>query len=84
LTGGDAVVFMGVSTTALTDGGNEKPTIDGEQKVPAAGQLFFYGAEEFIYGNDSKWHALGNLESLGALAYKNNASASYKPVGTVS
>lgn len=54
LTGGDAVVFMGVSSTALTDGGNQQPTISGTQKTPAAGQLYFYGSQEFIYGADSK------------------------------
>jgi len=43
LTGGSAVVFVGVSTTPLTDGGNEKPTIDGSQVTATTGQLFFYG-----------------------------------------
>lgn len=84
LTGGDAVVFIGVSTTALTDGGNEIPTVSGVTKTPAAGQLFFYGTQEFIYGTDSKWHALGSLDSLGDLAYKNNASGNYTPAGTIS
>ena len=84
LTGGDAVVFMGVSTTALTDGGNETPTVGGETKTPAAGQLFFYGTQEFIYGPDNKWHGLGSLDSLGDLAYQNSASGTYTPAGTVS
>ena len=84
LTGGDAVVFIGVSSVELTDGGNQTPRVGGEDKVPAAGQLFFYGTQEFIYGPDSKWHALGSLETLGALAYKDNASDIYTPAGTVS
>lgn len=84
LTGGDAVVFIGVSTTALTDGGNETPTVGGETKTPATGQLFFYGTQEFIYGADNKWHALGSLDALGDLAYKNSASDTYTPAGTVS
>lgn len=84
IVGGDAVVFVGVSSTPLTDGGSQSPTVDGQTLVPAAGQLFFYGTEEFIWGPDSKWHALGSLDSLGALAYKDSASASYKPKGTVS
>lgn len=84
IVGGDAVVFVGVSTTAMTDGGIEKPTVDGSQVNPHSGNLFFYGTEEFIWGKDDKWHALGSLESLGALAYKNSASTSYKPAGTVS
>lgn len=74
LTGGDAVVFVGVSTTELTDGGNETPTVGGNTKTPATGQLFFYGTEEFIYGADSKWHALGSLDTLGVLAYKDDGS----------
>ena len=84
LTGGDAVVFIGVSSVKLTDGGNETPKVGGVDKTPVTGQLFFYGTQEFIYGADSKWHALGSLDSLGALAYKDNASGSYKPAGTVS
>ena len=84
LTGGDAVVFVGVSSTALTDGGTQTPTVDGDEVTPAAGQLFFYGTEEFIWGTDSKWHALGSLDSLGDLAYKDAASGSYTPAGTVS
>lgn len=84
IVGGNAVVFVGVSSTALTDGGTQKPTIEGAQVTPKIGQLFFYGTQEFIWGKDDKWHALGSLQSLGALAYKNSASASYKPAGTVS
>ena len=84
LVGGDAVVFVGVSTTALTDGGSETPTVGGVQKTPATGQLFFYGTNEFIWGSDSKWHALGSLDTLGDLAYKDSASATYTPAGTVS
>ena len=83
LTGGSAVVFVGVSTTPLTDGGTQKPTIDGNQLTPTTGQLFFYGTQEFIYGTDGKWHALGSLDSLGALAYKDSASTTYTPAGTV-
>ena len=84
LTGGDAVIFIGVSTTELTDGGNETPTVGGESKTPAPGQLFFYGTQQFIYGTDSKWHALGSLETLGDLAYKDTASVTYTPAGIVS
>lgn len=84
IVGGDAVVFVGVSSTALTDGGVQKPTIDGDTVDPAAGQLFFYGTEELIWGKDNKWHALGSLDSLGDLAYKNSATGNFTPSGTVS
>lgn len=84
ITGGDAIIFCGVSSTALTDGGTEKPTVNGVQKNPETGNLFFYGTQEFIWGEDSKWHEVGSLESLGSLAYKNNASATYTPAGSIS
>ena len=54
ITGGDAVVFIGVSSTAITDGGSQTPTISGWSGVLAAGNLVFYGAQEYIYGNDEK------------------------------
>lgn len=84
LTGGDAVVFVGVSSTALTNGGTEKPTVDSEEKTPSTGQIFFYGTSEFIWGSDSKWHELGSTSTLGSLAYKNSASGKVTPTGTVS
>ena len=84
LVGGDAVVFMGVSSTEITDGGSEVPTVGGETATPAVGQLFFYGTEEFIWGPDGAWHGLGSLDSLGALAYKDSATGNYTPSGTVS
>lgn len=86
ITGGSAVVFKGVSSTPLTDGGNQNPTVDGTPvTTKSTGELYFYEQEEFIYGDDSKWHSLGpQLQSLGALAYKDNASATYTPAGSVS
>ena len=53
--GGNAVVFMGVSSSALSDLGNENPTVDSTvitDKV--AGQLYFYGTQEYVYGKDNK------------------------------
>ena len=83
LTGGDSVIFIGVSSVELTDGGNQTPKVNGENKTPATGQLFFYGTQEFIYGPDSKWHALGSLDTLGDLAYKNTATGTYNTVNSV-
>ena len=84
LSGLDTVIFQGVSSTALTDGGTEKPTVGSSQQTPKAGYLYFYGTYEYIWGKDSKWHELGSLEMLGDLAYKDEASVSYQPAGTVS
>ena len=86
ITGGSAIVFKGVSSTELTDGGNQNPTVDGTAvTTKVVGDLYFYGDEEFIYGDDNKWHSLGEpLSSLGALAKKDSATASYQPAGTIS
>lgn len=84
IVGGNVISFGGVSTTALTDGGTEKPTVGGKQIDPTLGQIFFYGTSEFIWGSDNKWHALGDLTSLGDLAYKDTASTDYTPAGIVS
>ena len=48
ITGGDAVVFIGVSSTAITDGGTEVPTISGSSISSTsdlrAGDIVFYKA----------------------------------------
>ena len=77
------IVFVGVSSTELTDGGTEIATINDKVLTPQLGNLVFYGTQEFIYGADEKWHALGSFDNLGSLAYKNNASTSYTPQGTI-
>lgn len=82
--GATTITFIGVSSVELTDGGNETPKVNNENVTPKAGNLFFYGTQEFIYGADNKWHALGSLDSLGTLAYKNNATTTYTPAGSVS
>lgn len=86
ITGGSAVVFKGVSSTALTDGGNENPTVNNEEITEkTTGELYFYGQEEFIYGGDNKWHSLGpSLSTLGELAYKDTVSVNYDKTTAVS
>ena len=92
ITGGDAVVFIGVSSTAITDGGTEVPTISGSSISTTAdlraGDIVFYKAsnqpnKEFIW-DGSKWQMFDAAGTLGALAYKDDVSASYTPAGTVS
>jgi len=86
ITGGSAIVFKGVSSTELTDGGTEYPTINGEPVTDlTVGDLYFYGTDEFIWGANETWQELGpSLTILGDLAYADTASASYTPVGSVS
>ena len=84
--------YIGKSTTAIADGDATGPwNIDGVtyiasgtpaegQKLLKAGDITIYGESEFIWSN--KWQELGSTGSLGALAFKDSASATYTPAGT--
>lgn len=79
-------VFLGVTTTPLEDGSSTSPIIiDGESINAINGGIAIYENGEFIYASkDSKWHEIGDTTNLGDLAYKDSASGSYTPEGTVS
>ncbi len=83
---GGATHFIGVTTTALTDGQTiSSVTIGDESKTLSNGDLMLYGSKEFIFASaDGKVHELGDTTGLKALAYKDNASATYTPAGTIS
>ena len=72
------VTFLGVSSTVVTDGGTEKPTISGTATTPTNGDLVIYDDAEFIYtgtyGSGGTWAEFGDLSTLGDLAYKDSAS----------
>ena len=84
--------YIGKSTTAIADGDATGPwTIDGVtyiasgtpaegQKLLRNGDITIYGDLEFIWSG--KWQELGSTGSLGALAFKDSASATYTPAGT--
>lgn len=76
--------YLGVTTTALTDGATTNPITIGGQSVTAKnGSIVNYGSKEFIF-NGTAWQEFGDLSALGALAYKDSASGSFTPAGTVS
>lgn len=83
---GGATHFIGVTTTALSDGLTiSQVTIGSETVTLANGDLMLYGSKEFIFSSaDGKVHELGDTTGLGALAYKDSASATYTPAGSVS
>ena len=83
---GGATHFIGVTTTALTDGQTiSKVSIGGVETDLSNGDLMLYGSKEFIYSSaDGKVHELGDTTGLGALAYKSSAEATYTPAGSVS
>lgn len=76
--------YLGVTTTALTDGATTNPiTIGGKSVTAKKGNIANYGSKEFIW-NGSAWQEFGDMSGLGALAYKDSATGSYKPEGTIS
>ena len=76
--------WIGVTTTPLTDGSETNPvTINGESVTAKTGNMVAYGRKEFIF-NGTAWQELGDMSMLGELAYKNSASGSFTPAGTVS
>lgn len=77
--------YIGVTTTALSDGSTTNPIIiDSKEVTVKSGDLAIYGKQEFIFSDtDSKWHEFGDTGSLKALAFKDTASASYTPTGSI-
>ena len=81
-----AMHYIGMSTTTITDGGTQNPTIDGTVIVMTssdAGSVCIFDEYEFVW-NGSKWQEFGSIGSLKALAFKDSASGSYTPYGSVS
>lgn len=78
--------FLGVTSTAITDGSSVNPiTIGADTVTVVNGDIVVYGNKEFIFADyDSKWHELGDTTGLGGLALKDSVSAVYTPSGTVS
>ena len=77
-----AMHYVGATTTAIADGDTTSViVIDGENHTAAAGDVVIYGELELVW-NGSKWQELGSTGSIKALAFKDNASASYQPAGS--
>ena len=55
----NAMHFIGVSSTTVTNGGNENPTISG-YSTKTAGDVVLYGNQEFVYTTTNKWALLGD------------------------
>lgn len=81
-----AVHYVDETTTPLTDGATTSPiTVDGKSYTPHAGDVVAYGETEFIWSETShKWREFGSTGSIKALAFKDSASGTFTPAGTVS
>lgn len=80
---GDAIYWIGVTTTVLTDGSTTNPiTVEGESVTAKLGGMAQYDGEEFVW-NGSAWQSIGK-NNFGALAFANTAVGSFTPAGTIS
>ena len=78
---------MGVTTSDIEDGSTTNPVlIDGEPVTAEAGDVVSRDDDhrDFVFSSTGVWQNFGNLQGLGALAFKDSASGSYTPAGTVS
>ena len=76
--------YMGVTTTALSDGSTTNPVIINGSSVTAnTGGICTYQSKEFIW-NGTAWQEFGDLSALGDLAYVDAASTTYTPKGSIS
>ena len=81
-----AMHYAGVTTTALANGSSTSPIkINNADYTPLNGDVVIYNSLELVWStSDNKWHEFGSTGSLKALAFKDSASASYTPTGSVS
>lgn len=81
-----AILFRGVTTTALTDGATTNPIVINDASFTASnGDVVMHGTSEFIFASsDNKWHEFGSTSALKALAFKASASGNFTPSGSVS
>lgn len=81
-----AMHYAGVTSTALADGSRTSPIkINNADYTPSNGDVVIYNSLELVWStSDSKWHEFGSTGSLKGLAFKDSASASYTPTGSVS
>ena len=75
---------MGETSTALTDGSTTKSIVINSATITAVkGYLVVYNSKEFVF-DGTKWIEMGDLSLIGDLGWKDSASGSYTPVGSVS
>lgn len=79
--------YLGVTTTEIDEGSTTNPvTIGGESVTAIAGNVVTRSSDnkEFIYSSTGIWQSFGQLSGLGDLAFKDTASATYTPQGSIS
>lgn len=80
---GNALYWVGVTTTALSDGDTTNPiTVNGQSVTVKTGAMAQYDGDEYVW-NGSAWQFIGQ-SNFGALAFVDTATGSYTPAGTIS
>ena len=79
---GNALYWIGVTTTELEDGSTTSTiTVGGETVTARLGGMASYDGLEFVW-NGSAWQAMGHA-NFGDLAFKSSAEGTYTPAGSV-
>ena len=79
--------WLGITTSAVEEGSSINPVvIDGVEVTAEAGDVVSRSTdhEDFVLSSTGVWQSFGHLSGLGALAFKDTASASYTPQGSIS
>ena len=78
--------WLGVTTSEIDDGSTTNPIIiAGEEVTAVAGDVVSRDSDhkDFVLSSTGVWQNFGEMSGLGALAFKDSASGSYTPAGTV-
>ena len=78
--------WLGVTTSNITDGSTTNPVIiEGDEVIAVAGDVVSRSTDhaDFILSSTGVWQNFGSLSGLGALAFKNSASGTFTPQGSV-
>ena len=77
------VHYLGTTTTAISDGSTTSTiTIGGSSHTAVNGDMVNYGSKEFVW-DGTQWQEMGDMGAFGALAFKDSASGTYTPAGSV-
>ena len=79
--------WLGVTTSEIDEGSSTNPILIGTTEVTAvAGDVVSRDSDhkDFIFSSTGVWQNFGELSGLGALAFKDSASGTYTPQGTIS
>ena len=75
--------YIGVTTTPLSTGSTTRYIIiDGETVEVTKGNIAIYQTSQFLW-TGAQWQQFGDMSTLGALAYKDQAQATYIPEGSI-